>query len=235
MAQLGRRHEPATAGPAMADVRDMYLMHDTLRREFRLMPGLFRGVAAGDTKRAAVVATHAGLLCRLLHVHHEAEDAILWPKLRERAGTQATVVVAAMEQQHAAIDAALTRAAELIPIWRATTRRGANLADVFDHLFSVLVEHTVMEEEQILPLAKSCVTAQEWKQMAQHGMHSFSPKDMLLCFGLMMHEGDPDVVKGALDDAPLAGRILIPRLGKRVFAAHAKRVHGAPSPSAEDR
>lgn len=233
MAQLGRRHEPFPAAPAMADVRDMYLMHDTLRREFRLMPGLFQGVVRGDTRRAAAVAAHADLLCRLLHVHHEAEDAVLWPILRERAGTQATVVVAAMQEQHAAIDAALARAAELMPIWRATARRGANLADVFDHLFTVLVEHTVMEEEQVLPLAKRCVTAQEWKQMAKHGMHSFSAKDLLLCFGLMMHEGDPDVVKGALDDAPLAGRILIPRLGKRAFASHAKRVHG--NAAAQDR
>jgi hypothetical protein len=51
----------------MADVRDMYLAHIMLRREFTLLPALIRGVRAGDTGRAEVIGAHAKLLCQILH------------------------------------------------------------------------------------------------------------------------------------------------------------------------
>ena len=47
-----------TVNGPLADARDMFAAHTLFRREFGLMPGLVRAVAAGDTKRSALVADH---------------------------------------------------------------------------------------------------------------------------------------------------------------------------------
>ncbi|MEU7358046.1 MULTISPECIES: hemerythrin domain-containing protein [Streptomyces] len=64
------------------------MAHAALRREFRLLPQLVRDVVPGDATRAAVVGAHADLVCRVLHTHHEGEDALLWPKLLDRGGEE---------------------------------------------------------------------------------------------------------------------------------------------------
>jgi hypothetical protein len=56
----------STVNEPMADVRDMYMAHAALRREFRLLPQLIRDVTPGDTVRAEVVGAHAELVCRIL-------------------------------------------------------------------------------------------------------------------------------------------------------------------------
>ena len=67
------------ANKPMADVPDMYMAHTMMRREFRLLPQAVRDVAPGDTRSAVVVADHAQKVCLILGLHHEGEDAVLWP------------------------------------------------------------------------------------------------------------------------------------------------------------
>ena len=93
-----------TVNEPMADVRDMRMAQSAFRREFRLLPQLIRDVVPGDVQRAAVVAAHAELVCRVLETHHEGEDLLLWPKLLRRCGEDAAFIVPIMEEQHQAID-----------------------------------------------------------------------------------------------------------------------------------
>src|SRR5690349_3571065 len=95
----------ARASTAGADTRDMLLVHATLRREFRLAPGLVGGVAEGDVSRAKIVGSHVRLLVDVLHLHHSGEDQLLWPLLLERVPQQLTSVIELMERQHRQIDA----------------------------------------------------------------------------------------------------------------------------------
>jgi hemerythrin-like domain-containing protein len=144
-----------TLNAPMADVRDMYMAHAAFRREFRLLPQLIRSVAWGDTARAEVVGAHAELVCRVLHTHHEGEDLLLWPTLLHRGGEEAAAIVPTMEKQHQAIDQAHAEAVGLLPAWRSTGHRGQELADAFELLLDLLLEHMATEEEQVLPLAQS--------------------------------------------------------------------------------
>jgi hypothetical protein len=57
-----------------ADARDMFVVHAMFRREFGLMPGLVRAVAAGDSARAALVADHVALMSEGPAAHHQGED-----------------------------------------------------------------------------------------------------------------------------------------------------------------
>ncbi|MEU6341620.1 hemerythrin domain-containing protein [Streptomyces sp. NPDC046977] len=215
---------------AMADVRDMYMAHTMMRREFRLLPQLVRDVPAGDTRRAEVVAAHADKVCQILHLHHEGEDEVLWPRLLERGGEGTAAIVPTMEEQHHGIDEALGDATELLAGWRSTARGGDELAAAFERLLTALLEHMALEEKEILPLAERHITAAEWMLLAEHGLEKTPKKDLVLAFGMMAYEGDPEVVKAALSHAPFVARMIMPIVGPRTYAAHARRVHGTPTP-----
>ena len=82
------------------DGREMLMLHDSFRREFALMPGLVRGVAAGDRGRAQVIAAHITYVSTILHHHHHGEDVYVWPLLLERCPGDCAPLIQVMEAQH---------------------------------------------------------------------------------------------------------------------------------------
>jgi hypothetical protein len=219
-----------TQGEPMADVRDMYMVHTVFRREFGLIPGLILEVPENDTRRGEIVGYHIDLMCRLLHIHHDGEDMLLWPLLLDRGGEDARAIVPTMRAQHAAIEDALAIITPLIGPWRGTARRGGPLAAACSSLNAAITDHMALEEERILPLAEKYVTAAEWNRLGAHGQAQFSKKELPLCFGMAMYEADPEVVRGVLAEAPRQVRFLVPRIAPRAFAKHSRRVHGTPTP-----
>src|SRR6478609_6253238 len=93
---------PATAGQSTADTRldpqERAIPHRVLRREPPLPARLVETAAPGDRRRTAVLGAPGE--------HHEGEDDLLWPKLRERAAP-GTEVVARRAHQHGAVADAL--------------------------------------------------------------------------------------------------------------------------------
>ncbi|WP_327365071.1 hemerythrin domain-containing protein [Streptomyces sp. NBC_01217] len=214
----------------MADVRDMYMAHAMLRREFRLLPQLVRDVKPSDVERAKAVGAHADHICFLLHLHHEGEDLLLWPLLLERAGDKAAAIVPTMEEQHGAIERHYTEVTELLPQWRATAQQGERLAGAIERLLSALVEHLMLEEKEILPLAGQYVTAAEWKQLGAHGMAKTPPETMPLALGMAMYEADPEVFEDLLADVPEPARLVLTDSAQRAYADHAQRLYGTSTP-----
>ena len=212
-----------------ADIDEMYLVHTMLRREFSLLADLIRG-AGRDAKRRARIGAHAQLVCQILHTHHEGEDLVLWPLLLERAGAEATEIVAAMEEQHQAIAAAHDEALHRLGDWCRFGRDREGLATVLDDLVRVLTEHTALEETAVLPLVEKYITAAEWQQMGQHGMDAFQKRLLPLAFGMLMYEGDPAVMRRTLANVPLPARLLMPAIAPRAFSRHARRLYGTATP-----
>jgi hypothetical protein len=68
----------------MADSRDMFVVHDMFRREFKAIPGLVSEVPEGDGAQVTIVADHVVWMVTFLHAHHHGEDLFIWPKLLER-------------------------------------------------------------------------------------------------------------------------------------------------------
>ncbi|MGW4462978.1 hemerythrin domain-containing protein [Micromonospora sp. NPDC004704] len=217
----------------MADVRDMYTVHIAFRREFGQLASLVRAVGDGDTARAELLGDHIELLCAALHSHHTGEDELLWPKLLERGAEEVAPLVHLMEAQHQAVDNAITEINGTLPLWRSTASATGRetLADALDRLNASLIEHLGMEEERILPLAEKHITAVEWEQLGQHSMAGMPKKRLPLIFGMVMYEGDPQVIKEVLDTMPLLARLLMPTIARRLFASHSKRIHGTASPT----
>ncbi|MGX9902043.1 hemerythrin domain-containing protein [Arthrobacter sp. SA17] len=61
-------------------------------------PGLVRSAAAGDTARAAYVGEVLGNFDKVLHLHHDGEDQLMYPQLSERAPACALHVAQMLEQ-----------------------------------------------------------------------------------------------------------------------------------------
>ena len=76
---------PVPDEPVLIDTSDMVAIHDTFRRAFGDAPAQVAAVKDGDQERARQVADYLEEVCWLLHVHHEGEDELLYPLLKERA------------------------------------------------------------------------------------------------------------------------------------------------------
>lgn len=224
--------ESALHGPGITDVRMMIVAHSSFRRELGLSPRAIRAVRNGDRRRAAEIADHVQLFLSLLHHHHTIEDELLWEKLLDRVPGELAPLVHTMESQHESVAALLESTETALTPWRrmAGTDDGEALADVLSQLVSALVEHLDLEEERLLPIMARHITGPEWAEFTEQGMESIPKKQMLLGFGMMLYEGDPEVIGIELRSVPAPVRAILPVLGRRAFRRYARRIHGTPTP-----
>jgi Hemerythrin HHE cation binding domain len=171
--------DAARHGTGDADLTLMLAAHQAFRRD---LARLVRAAAAADladpAKRQSVAAGWE-LFKRELHLHHTAEDELIWPALRPRLAhsESALSVLDAMEEEHerinpllAAVDAAFAQRAGT-PGGTAGGIPGAGddwpgedrLADVIEVLASTLTGHLAHEERDGLPLIGVALTAAEWR------------------------------------------------------------------------
>jgi hemerythrin HHE cation binding domain-containing protein len=163
--------DAARHGTGDADLTIMLAAHRAFRRDLtRLARAAARpaGALRSEPARRRSVAAGWELFKRELHLHHTAEDEIIWPALRPRLAhsEHALSVLDAMEEEHsridpllAAVDAAFAGAPEARD-WPGEDR----LADVIDELTSTLTGHLIHEERDGLPLIGVALTAAEWRR-----------------------------------------------------------------------
>lgn len=212
------------------DTREMVVVHTAFRREMGAAPGLVCGVAAGDRARAQVVADHVGLLLEMLHHHHVSEDELLWPKLLERVPGELTATVLLMESQHGLIAVELENAQAALPSWRAAAGVTVRdrLAGALERLQPLLVEHLAAEEQEILPLAARALSQQEWDELGERGMAGIPKAKLPMVFGMLMADGDPEVLRAMIAHAPLVPRLVVPRIAPRAYGRYTRQVYGVP-------
>ena len=217
----------APAPVAMADVRDMYVVHRAFRRELRLIPGLVRAVAPGDTARAALLARHTRMFLQGLHLHHTAEDDLLWPLLLERCPPDADLVHR-MEAQHEQVEHLLELLGPALDRWEVEARPAVaeEVAGTVDALRTVLVEHLDEEEREILPLVRRHVTQAEWSRLGEHGKGEMAFRDLPLLFGALLEECDAEEREIMLHVVPLPVRVLLRTVLARRYRAYVRTVRG---------
>ena len=94
------------------------MLADTARLT-SLTADITAGRAACPPTRAAAVTEYLLLLCDSIHDHHDIEDTVLWPLLRDTA--DGTIDLRELEDDHAQLDPLLDRL-------RATARAFARSA-----------------------------------------------------------------------------------------------------------
>src|SRR4051812_49924848 len=103
------------------DTDEMVRVHVVFREAFALAPQLIGAVANDDVDQVSRIATYYEALLLFLHVHHEGEDEILWPRLLERCPSDSAVINLAADHHNPALTY-LTNAQPRLPACRCHRR-----------------------------------------------------------------------------------------------------------------
>jgi len=167
------------------DVTDMFAVHQALRDSLGSAPQLVHGVSASDNERVELITNLYDNILDFLHVHHDGEEQLVFPVLRERCPDQLELLDL-MASQHADVVGLLQRSADSLSAWAggdATAQAGS--ASALGELAGRLDQHLGEEESNVLPLCAQHLSIEEWGALPGHAMGSFSGDKIWLILGLI--------------------------------------------------
>jgi hemerythrin-like domain-containing protein len=179
------------------DTSDMIRVHRVFRQAFAVAPHLLGSVAADDVEQVRRITTFYTGVLLMVRFHHEGEDALLWPRLRERCA-DGLAAVSHAAGQHDRLHDGLQGAEQQLTRWSAcpTLDGAASLAGALAELAADLTVHLDDEERTILPLIEEHLTAEEWHQLPAHGVEQWrrhAPELRWLAVGLLREQQDPEL------------------------------------------
>jgi hypothetical protein len=204
------------------NVRDMAIVHRLFRQVYEEAARLVRAAPAPSPPRVTFLADHIDLALAGLHSHHADEDALLYPKLIERAPEQAPMTEQ-VEHEHEVISTALDAASAACATWRErpSAQTGEALAAALDHLNEVVQPHLDDEEQKVVPLAAVTLTQQEWDALGKAGMRSVPRRKRGIAAGMMLDALDDEERAYMLKSVPAPMRLLLPLMVERPWRKYA--------------
>lgn len=204
------------------DVRDMAIVHRTFRKAYDEAAKLVRAAPAPSPGRVTFLADHIDFAIAALHIHHEGEDELLYPKLIDRVPEQAPMTEE-VEHEHELIKTALDAVSAACAAWRQrpSAETGEALAAALDQLNAVAQRHLDDEEQKIVPLAAVTLTQQEWDALGKHGVAQIPRNKRGIAFGMILDplgEADRAYMMRTL---PAPVRMLYPFLIERPWKKYA--------------
>jgi iron-sulfur cluster repair protein YtfE (RIC family) len=173
---------PAAPRP---DTTNMLAIHGVFRDSLGAAPTLVGGIASGDAERVALIANYYENILSFLEAHHEGEEELVFPLLRERCEGAGALIDQMAEQHHEAV-ALLGEAKISLAAWPAGDAAAQAAAqERLDALGSHLLEHLEDEEANVLPLAAEHLSMEEWGALPGHGMANFHGDKIWLILGLI--------------------------------------------------
>ena len=204
--------DAARHGTGDADLTIMLAAHDAFRRDLTRLARTASKANLADPARRQSIAAGWDLFKRELHIHHTAEDEIIWPVLRPRLehSPAALSVLDAMEAEHELIDPLLAAVdAELA---------GDRAADVIDALTSALTGHLAHEERDGLPLIGVALTAAQWRGVGRKIASRNGLSNGSEMFAWMLDGADRQHTAAALGQLPPPLRVLYRAVWKPRYA-----------------
>jgi hemerythrin-like domain-containing protein len=212
--------DAARHGTGDADLTIMIGAHDALRRDLVSLARTATSANRSDPAKAQSIATGWAVFKRQLHLHHTAEDELIWPALRERLGTSenALSVLAEMEAEHEQIDPLLAAVDGAFARQPGTDR----LADVIDALTGTMTGHLTHEERDGLPLIGAALTAAEWRRVGVRIARKNGLSGGSQMFAWILDGEEPDRARATLRQLPPPVRLLYRALWRPRFARTAR-------------
>jgi hypothetical protein len=197
--------EAARHGTGDADLTIMLGAHEAFRRDLARLARAAAFADLPDPARRASVRAGWEVFKRQLHLHHTAEDTIVWPALRDRLGhsSHALSVLDAMEAEHKEIDPLLAAVDDAFGDLRA-----ASLAGVTDALATSLSGHLSHEERDGLPLIGVGLTAAEWRGVGIKIARRNGLSRAGEMFAWIADEADPEQASAVVGTLPPPARLI---------------------------
>jgi hypothetical protein len=203
--------DTARHGTGDADLTIMLAAHAAFRRDLAQLARAATFADLPDPGRRASVQAGWELFKRQLHIHHTAEDEIVWPALRERLtrSENAQSVLDAMEAEHRQIDPLL--AAVDVAFARADHGHRADvraIGDAADALAGSLTAHLTHEERDGLPLIGEALTSAEWRRVGFRIVRKNGLSAGGEMFAWLADGADPDQAAAAIGTLPPPARLV---------------------------
>jgi hypothetical protein len=203
--------DTARHGTGDADLTIMLAAHAAFRRDLAQLARAATFADLPDPGRRASVQAGWELFKRQLHIHHTAEDEIVWPALRERLtrSENAQSVLDAMEAEHRQIDPLL--AAVDVAFARADHGHRADvraIGDAADALAGSLTAHLTHEERDGLPLIGEALTSAEWRRVGFRIVRKNGLSAGGEMFAWLADGADPDHAAAAIGTLPPPARLV---------------------------
>ena len=215
----GETAAPVPPGPVLCTgTAAMRRIHRVFLWAYEEAPGLVRSAAAGDTARAAYVGEVLGNFDKLLHIHHEGEDQLMYPQLAERAPACA-LHIGQMLEHHRQVTQRLEVIEPLRLRWMETADAGtgAELAGLYEDLSAVLNVHLRREVTEVMPAVDRVMTQQELKTAAEHGSSQVSNKFLVGYLGMVLATNPPADRREMFKEIPPPVRLAYRLFGRRLY------------------
>ena len=175
-------------GTYNTETGDMRTVHRALLAAFDAADALV-DAAGTDAEKVTTVATFFENMLEFLHVHHQGEDDLLYPKIVERC-TEHSELLEQIDKEHALLHEPMAAARGSIAKWEGdpTPDTGAVVAALLDIVEGALRPHLRIEEDLVLPIASKHISPEEWGELPAHSMGSFSGDKPWLPFGLILEQ-----------------------------------------------
>lgn len=216
----GETAAPVPAGPVLSTgSTGVRRVHRFLLWAYGEAPGLVRSALPGDVARAAYVGEVLGNFDRVLLIHQEGQDLMMYPQLVERAPATASHVEQMLEH-HKQIRERVQGLEPVRKRWMQTAeaRDREELAKGYEDVQSALSEHLRREVTAVMPAVDRVVTEDELKAMIQHGVKQHDRKFLVTYLGMVLATNPPeDRRKIFFEELPGPVRLGYRLIGRRMY------------------
>ncbi len=206
------------------DVTDMCAVHGVFRDSLGAAPRLVGGIAPGDAARVALIANYYENILSFLEAHHDGEEKLVFPLLRERCAGEDALLDELAEQHEEAVRL-LEEALRTLAAWPSGDAGSQKAAeDALGALHDQLVRHLDEEEERALPLAAANLSIEEWGALPGHGMANFHGDKIWLILGLIRERMTEEQRAAMLEHMPPPALEMWTGFGEQAFKDYSAEV-----------
>jgi hypothetical protein len=208
------------AGTPRPDVTDMYAVHGVFRDTLGAAPRLVGDIAPGDAARVDQIANYYDNILYFLEAHHDGEEEIIFPRLRERCPDDASLLDK-FEDEHKQALVLLEDARRSLAGWPGaegdTAAAQTAVAESLEALRAQLVQHLDAEEARALPLCAENILAEEWGQLPGHALAGYRGDKVWLILGLIRQRMTQAQRDAMLEHMPPPPRDMWINFGENAF------------------
>ena len=159
---------------APADTNMMRIVHNALRRDLRRAREALTRDPAPDDRQIRAIAEHLTWMMEFLDAHHRSEDDGLYPVVRERDPSAASLLDD-MAHDHEAVSRSIDRLERAVQGSDQVDTRDS-MVQAIDDLSELLLPHFEREERDVMPVVSRAITNAEWQAIEQE--HNLDGKSM---------------------------------------------------------
>jgi hypothetical protein len=192
------------------------IIHAAFRRDLARFDTALGTFPAGSRERADQLWVAWDNFASQLHQHHEDEETIFWPALREVGADEA--LVGDLGGEHARMLAALDAARGSMQTFHAdpSASNAEAARNAIAELRRAVEDHLVHEERDLEPFMVSQLATPQLKA-AQVAVRKVHKRGAGTFFAWLIDGRDPDVVSGLRHEIPAPVLFVLTRIGGRDY------------------